>query len=393
MTDRERILCAFSGAIPDRIAWVPRLEFWYRGRKHTNTLPIEFKGLTLPQIINKLNVGWYANIPDWTDFDYEGGDLDFPLGILRSKSCPYDTILEGVERHVTFLGRETIVEYITPIGSILTTTVLTEEMRQAGVSTPYITRHAIMDPKDIDVVGYIFSHIKIIPALDGYISLRDYIGDKGIAVAFSSAGACPIHHIMRSLMPMEKFFFAMMENPGKIFWLAEQMENYYRMIEELAANSLAEVIIHGGNYDDSITYPPFFQEYILPHLRNYARTLHNRGKYLMTHTDGENQYLLPLYLEAEIDGADSLCPAPMTKCNFDEIRGIFADKITIWGGIPSVLLCPHSCNWEDFKHFIDDLLIRYYHESHFILGVSDMVTADADIDRLKYITDRVYEIK
>jgi hypothetical protein len=358
-----------------------------------NTLPNEFKRLTLPEIIEKLNVGWYANIPDWTDFDSTEDNLDLPLGILRSKSLPYKTILEGVDRRITIRGNETIVEYITPVGSVFTTTVLTDDMRQAGVSAPYITTHAINESKDIDIVGYIFSHVKVVPALDGYLSLRDQIGDKGIAVAFASANACPIHHVLRTLMPMDKFFFAMMENPGKIYWLAEQMEEYYQSIKEIAASTPAEVVIHGGNYDDSITYPPFFQEHILPQLRDYAGTLHKQGKYLMTHTDGENHDLLSHYLDAEIDIADSLCPAPMTKCHLDEVRNVFKNRITIWGGIPSVLLCSHSCDWNDFKRFIDDLLFRYGHESHFILGVSDMVTADADLDRLQYITDRVLAIK
>jgi hypothetical protein len=40
---------------------------------------------------------------------------------------------------------------------------MTDEMRQAGASTSYVTKHAINEPKDFDVVGCIFSHIKIIP--------------------------------------------------------------------------------------------------------------------------------------------------------------------------------------------------------------------------------------
>ena len=167
MTERDRILCSLSGVRPDRIAWVPRIEFWYRGRQYSNTLPNEFKDLTLPEVIDKLNVGWYANIPDWTDYGSTEDNLDLPLGILRSKSLPYDTILEGIDRRVTIIGSKTMVEYITPVGTISTATVLTEDMRKAGVSAPYRTTGAINESKDIDVVGSIFSHVKVVPALDG----------------------------------------------------------------------------------------------------------------------------------------------------------------------------------------------------------------------------------
>ncbi len=109
----------------------------------------------------------------------------------------------------------------------------------------------------------------------------------------------------------------------------------------------------------------------------------------MTHPDGENRGLLGLYVQAGFDVADSLCPYPMTRCRLEEIREVFADRITIWGGIPSILLNSASATEEEFRRFIDDLVDRYGRESHLILGVSDMVTAECEWDRLQYVIDRV----
>ena len=389
MTDRERILCALSGARPDRLAWVPRLEFWLRGRRHSGSLPQGFEDVTLPQLIERLGVGWYGTIPDFTDCDATGGNIDRSLGILRSSTLPYRVILEGVDRRVTVNGPETIVEYSTPVGSIRTASTFTDEMRQAGSSTSWITGHAIREPRDIDVVGYIFSHLKVVPATEGYVALREQIGDKGVVVGLTSGASCPVQHMMRTLMSVEDFFYTLADTPEKIQWLAEQMEGYYRGIRDIAAGLPGEVVMLGGNYDATMTPPPFFREHILPHLQSYAADLHRRGKYLMTHTDGENRTLLQLYVEAGVDVADSICPAPMTKCDLAEIRREFADRVTIWGGLPSVVLCPHSFGWDDFKRYVDVLLEQYGHESRFVLGVSDMVTADAELDRVQYITDRV----
>jgi hypothetical protein len=160
-------------------------------------------------------------------------------------------------------------------------------------------------------------------------------------------------------------------------------------MKEIAADSPAEIILLGANYDDSITYPRFFERHILPPLRDYAARLHVRGKYLMTHTDGENRRLLPLYVEAGFDIADSVCPYPMTQLRLEEIYAAFAGRITIWGGIPSTLLCRDSTSEEEFRRTIDELVARYPGQSRLILGVSDMVTADADWDRLCYITEKV----
>jgi hypothetical protein len=79
----------------------------------------------------------------------------------------------------------------------------------------------------------------------------------------------------------------------------------------------------------------------------------------------------------------------MTRMTLDEIRAVLADRITIWGGIPSVLLCRDSAGDAQFRRWIDDLVDRFGHESRFVLGVSDMVTADAEWDRLGYISDRI----
>jgi hypothetical protein len=109
----------------------------------------------------------------------------------------------------------------------------------------------------------------------------------------------------------------------------------------------------------------------------------------MTHTDGENRRLLPLYLRAGFDIADSVTPYPMTRVRLEEYLETFSGRITIWGGIPSPLLCPDSTPEDQFRRSIDAMLERYGRQSRFILGVSDMVTADADFDRLQYVTEKV----
>jgi hypothetical protein len=223
--------------------------------------------------------------------------------------------------------------------------------------------------------------------MQGYLARRQEVGERGVAVGYLLGTACPIHHIMKEFMPVEQFFYALYDYPEKVQRLCEQMEPMYRKLKEAGENSPAEVVFLGANYDDSITHPRFFEQYILPPLRDYADALHRQGKYLMTHTDGENRLLLPLYLRTGFDIADSVCPYPMTRCRLEEIRAAFVDRITIWGGIPSTLLCASSTSEDEFRGAIDDLIARYGRESHFILGVSDMVTADCQWDRLQYITE------
>jgi len=142
MTDRQRILAAIAGRVPDRLPFLPRLEFWYRGSQHNGTLPRELQSLSLMEIADKLGVGYYAVIPDFTEATEEDG-ADRPLGIDRLPVLPYKVTLEGVERRVVSSGHETAVEYCTPVGTVRTATVLTHEMLAAGASNPWVTEHAI----------------------------------------------------------------------------------------------------------------------------------------------------------------------------------------------------------------------------------------------------------
>lgn len=391
MTYRERVLAAIRGELPDHIPFVPRLEFWYRARRLNNTLPSELRSLSLPEIINRLGVGYYATVPDFTNFS--GDEMaDRALGIFGLAVLPYKVKFEGIDRHVETDGRKTVVEYRTPVGNIRTSTIFTDEMLAAGASDPWISEHAIKEPRDFEPVGYIFSHLKVEPQLAGYLAQREEVGDRGIVVGYACIAASPMHHIMARLMGMEPFFYALHDYPTEVERLAEQIEPFYQKVKTASAESPAEVILLGGNYDDSITHPKFFKQYILPSLHDYAEVLHGKGKYLMTHTDGENRRLLPLYLEAGFDIADSVCPYPMTRCRIEEIVDAFAGRITIWGGIPAILLNPENATFNEFSQFIDNLIECYGRESHFVLGVSDMVTADADWDRLRYIADKVASI-
>ena len=387
MTHRERILAAIRGEVPDRLPWVPRLEFWHRAHLRHATLPAEFHSLSLTEITDRLGVGCYSSIPDFTDGANADAMLDRTLGIFHLPVLPYTLSLQQIDRRVSRRAHETVVEYHTPIGSIRTVAAFTEEMLDAGTSMSWVVEHAIREPRDFEVVGHIFSHLKVEPRWEGYLTRRKEVGERGLAVGYLLGTACPVQHIMKELMPVEQFFYALHDYPEKVQNLAEQMEPLYQSLKEIGEDSPAEVVFLGGNYDDSITHPRFFEKYILPPLRDYSASLHARGKYLMTHTDGENRLLLPLYLRAGFDIADSVCPYPMTRCRLSEIRACFDDRITIWGGIPSTLLCASSTSEGEFRSSLHNLIEHYGRASHFILGVSDMVTADCELQRLQYITD------
>jgi uroporphyrinogen-III decarboxylase len=388
VTDRERMLAAIRGEPVDRIPWAPRLDLWYRANKLAGTLLGKYAGATLREMTDDLGWGCHAIVPDFTDLSGAGDATDRGLGVYNLSCMPFRTTFENVEKRVSLDGDRTIVEYVTPEGAIRTVALLDAAMRAAGISISHLEEHAFKGEADYGALGFLFENARVEPNYDGYGEYRDFVGERGLAAAFVSLAASPMHLVQRELMPFETFVFEMNDRPDEMARLAERIGAYWRKITEVTAGAPAELVFMGANYDAMITYPPLFAEHILPTLRDYSAQLHAKGKYLLTHTDGENAGLLEHYVAAGFDVADSICPAPMTSLSFKQHRDAFDGKIAIMGGVPSVALLEESMSDDEFARFLDGFFEEIGRGDHLILGISDTTPPGAKFERLMDIARR-----
>jgi hypothetical protein len=392
MTHKERMLKAARGEWPDQLPWVPRIDLWHNANSLRETLPSRYRrDATLDEIADDLGGGWHKLVPEFLKLRTPDDDVDRGLGIFRLRGMPYRAELTGVEREVKREGDTTQVTYHTAAGSVSYASIYTEEMRRNGVSITWITEHVIKMPKDYKVVGHIFRNIRIHPDYDNYLEFQRRVGDKGFAPAFGNSGAGPMQHIMRDFLDATKFYMEMYDHPRELKALCEDMEPFFDQMFKVLADCPAEVVFFGANYDEMITYPPFFKEHILPYLQKFADLLHSQGKLLICHCDGENQGLLDLMAESGMDIAEAICPQPMTKVKVTDVKKAFKGKITIFGGIPSVVLLENSMSDEEFERYMKRLFQEIAPGDRFILGVSDTTPPDAKFERLFRITDMVNE--
>jgi hypothetical protein len=390
MTPKERMLRAARGEWADILPWVPRIDLWYNANSLQGTLPAKYRrGVTLDEIADDIGGGYHKIVPDFLNARSPEDTIDRGLGIFRLKGMPYRAELAGVEREVKKEGNATFVTYHTPLGSISCKILYTEEMRRAGVSITWISEHVIKDPQDYKIVGYIFKNIKVIPDYENYLEFQRQVGDKGFAAARGLAAASPMQQIMRDFLDATQFYLEMYDHPQEMRQLGEDLEPYYDQLFQVLANSPAEVVFHGSNFDEMITYPPFFRNYIMPYLQRLADMLHARGKLLICHCDGENQGLLDLIAESGMDIAEAICPQPMTKITISEVKKSFKGKVTIFGGVPSVALLEQSMSDEEFERFMKNLFQEIVPGDRFILGISDTTPPDAKFERLFRITEMV----
>jgi len=154
--------------------------------------------------------------------------------------------------------------------------------------------YAIRSADDFKAVGWLFEHVEVVAAAPQYARFRARIGERGLAVAAGPIAASPMHLLLHELVAMDRFFYLYADERQPMAALARRMEPVFEamLAAELAAD--AEVIFWGGNYDQDLTWPPFFEEEIAPWLRRASDSAHAAGKLLLTHCDGENRALLPL---------------------------------------------------------------------------------------------------
>lgn len=387
MDYRRRILDTLAGRSAGKPLFVPRLDIWYRANKLAGTLPTRFRGVGLMDITDELGIGFHAVVPDFRDFESPDDDCDIGLGIYRFRTLPYRVRLNGVERKVRRSENAVSTEYATPFGSLRASVVFDEGMRRSGSTLPHKAEHAVKSPADFEAAAYILENAEVTP---DYAGLADFIGRVGVrgpVAAFATFGGSPMHFIMKELMPLESFVYALYDEPERLAWLAGKIEGFCDRVADAAAGSPAPVVFLGANYDSSFTSPAFFSERILPYLKKQAELMHAAGKLLLTHTDGENRGLLPHYLESGADIADSVCPSPMTSQSLGEVLRAFAGRIAVWGGIPSISVVESSMGEGEFSRLLEETLGSVRPRDRVVFSIADTAPPGMRFERLVTIAE------
>lgn len=390
LTHKQRILMAARGEMPDILPYVPRIDLWYNAHSLAGTLPERHKGRTQDEISRAEGWALHKIAPEFLKAHRPEDNLHRAIGVYSLKETVYTyRFSPEIEIQVERKGDATRVEYQTPIGMVSTSTIYTEEMRKAGASITWIQEHIIKKPEDYRVVAYLFENLELIPKFDDFVQWKDGIGEDGLAVTVASLAASPMHHIQKEFLDATLFYYHYSDYRREMQALAEGLENYYMQLLKILAESPAEAVLWGGNFDETITYPPYFEKEILSWIRKAVEVLGARGKIVICHCDGENQGLMDLIRDSGMHVAEAVCPHPMTKVKIEEYYARWSDKLTIWGGLPETLLMAETATDEDLEAYLDHLFRVVAPGRRLILGIADTTSPHADFERLVRIGERV----
>jgi hypothetical protein len=367
------------------------MNLWYLAQEARGTLPARFAGKTTVEIARELGVGCHANGSDGAVAAAPEDNWFACLTLGNNPDAAYRVRVNGLQVQQEHDGDDEFSRIATDAGEITVHRYYTPEMKRNGISAPFAKSRPIRSADDFEPMAQVFDRVTVEPNPDGYRGYRERVGEQGLAIARGPGSASPLHKVLHELSTSEQFFYLYTDHRDALYRLAERITPYYDAVLDCLVACDAEAVLWGANFDQDLTWPAFFEKEISPWLQRASERLHAAGKLMVSHCDGENDALMSLLADSGIDVAESVCPYPMTKCTLREIRSRWAGDVAVYGGIPSVALLPASMDDRSYASFMDQLFDELGSGERLILGVSDMVPPDADLDRLEDITRRVEE--
>jgi methanogenic corrinoid protein MtbC1 len=216
----------------------------------------------------------------------------------------------------------------------------------------------------------------------------DDMRQDGQPVAIGSFDASPFHWMQRDLSDPTQFFIHYRDHYAEMSGLAERIGALLDKVLTVLKQSPAEVVWWGANFDDMLTYPPYFEKEIQPWIRKTAETLGAAGKLVLVHTDGENTGLMDLIRDSGAHVAESITPAPLTRLPFSEYYRRWSPHLTLFGGIPSTMLLPGTSE-ADFEAHVDGFFRAIAPGARMVVGVADEVPPEAVFSRLQRLGERL----
>lgn len=386
-TIHDRVLAVLGGRKPDRIPFIDRMDFWYRGMGYQGKIPEPFREMDLSEIHQAIGFGQ----EDWfSPCAYKYHDLEL---VSRIDGCE---ILHEYEPEISFFpdlwgmipvdrAGETTTELITPAGKLIYKHRCLEESIRSGTTRPQLTVRPVRQPEDYRIYEYIIEHSEFVPRFEAFYDRE--AGLDGFGYLVPMLNRVPFQSLLIDVVGEVPFFYDLYDNPRLVERLLEVIDHQVVDMLERFSGFQVPYIEFCDNLEGSMTNPRLFKKFVAPSYQRYSQILHAQGKKLGSHTDGNLKKLVPLLPTSGLDVCESFTPAPITDCTFEEAWAAWEDGPLIWGGIPSSYL-EESLPESEFQERIETIL-ALIRDRPIILGIGDAVMCNNDISRLSWIARQV----
>lgn len=352
---REMNLAVFRGEDPGGVLWQPRLEFWYQANEARGTLPARYRGASLLDVYDDCHAS------------------------VRYFTRPLKVRYHSVKQRTEWLDETHQAHYLeTPIGTLREVRGY-DALRLSGARLEY--RIKTLD--DLRILEYVLQDEEWYWDEEQYQADLARVGDRG----------APQFYPRRS--PIQGLFIEHMGFEPTIYALADHRERIDRYVEIAgkADDAMYEVICKcpvpiynlGENIDAHLDPPPVWKEHLLPWYRLRTEQLRQAGKFTHIHVDGAMRPLLGHMRDCPWDGIEAATPEPQGDVTIEEIKEALGDLVLL-DGIPAIYFLP-SYPVELLVECVERLVELFY--PRLVLGISDEIPPDGDIERVKMVGEMV----
>lgn len=354
----QAVLDVFAGKDPGILVWQPRLEFWYSVNKTRGTLPAHLKDASLLDL-----------------YDYCHASVRYFVNPLRVSYQNVEVIRTDLDE------KEYRLDWKTPVG------MLTEVYRYDDYRlSAYNSEYRLKTPDDFKILEYIlqdetwwFDHA-------AYQADIEMIGDRGAPMFYFRRS--PIQGLFIEKMGFENAVLFMNDYPDVIARYIETCASADDAMYQVLCQSPTPVMNFGENIDHYMDPPTIWRKYLAPYYNRRSVQFKAAGKFTHIHVDGAMKRLLSDIRESPFDGIEACTPLPQGDVTIAEIKEALGDKVLL-DGIPAVYFLP-TFDFEDIRACVHELVDRFY--PHLILGISDEIPPDGDIERVRMVGEMVKEL-
>jgi hypothetical protein len=351
-------LAVFRGLDPGGVLWQPRLEFWYAVNKKRGTLPAHFADADI------LDVYDYCH----ASVRYFGSGLRVRYKNVQVSSQWLD------EKRV----RNT---WETPVGTLTDVTHYDEWNLPA-----HLTEYKLKRPEDFRALEYMLQDEEWYWDQQAYEDDVRRIGARGCPQFYWRRS--PIQGLFVEHMGLEAAILMMYDRPAVIGRHVEAQSAADDRLYDVLCRCPVQILNFGENIDAHMDPPTVWLKHHIPYYRKRTEQLHAADKYVHIHIDGSMRPLLPYLRDCPWDGIEAATPVPQGDVTVDEIKRGLGDLVLL-DGIPALFFLP-TFPVEELVDCTKRLVELFY--PRLVLGISDEIPPDGDIERVRLVGELVQDL-
>lgn len=337
-----------------QVIWQPRIDCWISDRLYAHgDLPGMYKGMSKAELYRSL--GCSARV-------YEYNDCFIPV---------YDDTI----RYTTNTEKNRITyTFETPLG------MLTRVLKASDNSWAWrVDKQWVCSEDDLKIYTYVEQHTGWKFSQRVFDKVQAEWGNLGAPTMFMPRVS--VQRLYIDLMGVEEAVYAMIDYPDTAEeYFAALRESHMRLIDVIN-RSPVHIINFGDNIHSGTLSPALFDKYVLPEYQLRCERLHEAGKFISSHFDGDNRGLMEFYQQTGLDGIEAITPKPQGDVSLEEVHGYLGNMFLL-DGIPAIYFD---------EEYPEQVLVECVYKildlfaPNLILGISDEMSSRGNIERIRLV--------